>query len=91
MYGSDVSSLLAEVAAPALVMHYRGDRVIPYQGGLVVCLDPRLRLNLRHLAQQITNFVAVEFGHLGDSVDVSDQILLRPDENLERCLASRSS
>ena len=33
MYRSDVTSLLAEVAAPALVMHYRGDRVIPYRGG----------------------------------------------------------
>lgn len=33
MYRSDVTGLLAEVAAPALVMHYRGDRVIPYRGG----------------------------------------------------------
>jgi DNA-binding SARP family transcriptional activator len=33
MYRSDVTTLLAEVAAPALVMHYRGDRVIPYRGG----------------------------------------------------------
>lgn len=32
MYRSDVSGLLAKVAAPALVMHYRGDRVIPYRG-----------------------------------------------------------
>lgn len=33
MYRCDVTILLAEVAAPALVMHYRGDRVIPYRGG----------------------------------------------------------
>jgi DNA-binding SARP family transcriptional activator/pimeloyl-ACP methyl ester carboxylesterase len=33
MYRSDVTVQLAQVAAPALVMHYRGDRVIPYRGG----------------------------------------------------------
>jgi DNA-binding SARP family transcriptional activator/pimeloyl-ACP methyl ester carboxylesterase len=32
MYRTDVTDLLPGVAAPALVMHYRGDRVIPYRG-----------------------------------------------------------
>ncbi|PVZ11686.1 alpha/beta fold hydrolase [Actinomycetospora cinnamomea] len=32
MYRTDVSGLLPAVTAPALVMHYRGDRVIPYRG-----------------------------------------------------------
>lgn len=32
MYRTDVSDLLPNVSAPALVMHYRGDRLIPYRG-----------------------------------------------------------
>jgi len=34
IYDMDVTALLPAVAAPALVLHYRGDRVIPYRGGL---------------------------------------------------------
>jgi DNA-binding SARP family transcriptional activator/pimeloyl-ACP methyl ester carboxylesterase len=33
IYDTDVSALLARVRAPALVLHYRGDRVIPFAGG----------------------------------------------------------
>ncbi len=33
VYTADVSSLLPQVAVPALVMHYRDDRVIPFRGG----------------------------------------------------------
>ena len=33
MYRTDVSDLLPNVSAPALVMHYRGDRLIPFSGG----------------------------------------------------------
>jgi len=34
VYEIDVSGLLPEVACPALILHYRGDRVIPFAGGL---------------------------------------------------------
>jgi pimeloyl-ACP methyl ester carboxylesterase len=34
IYSADAAALLAAVSAPALVLHYRGDRVIPYRGGL---------------------------------------------------------
>jgi pimeloyl-ACP methyl ester carboxylesterase len=33
-YEYDVSRLLPDIAAPTLVLHYRGDRLIPFQGGL---------------------------------------------------------
>jgi pimeloyl-ACP methyl ester carboxylesterase len=33
MYRHDVSDLLADVATPALVLHYRHDRLIPFRGG----------------------------------------------------------
>ncbi|GIE77904.1 hypothetical protein Aph02nite_38540 [Actinoplanes philippinensis] len=32
-YETDVSALLGRVRAPALILHYRGDRVIPFAGG----------------------------------------------------------
>ncbi|HXV94751.1 MAG TPA: alpha/beta fold hydrolase, partial [Pseudonocardia sp.] len=32
VYATDVSGRLGAVTAPALVLHYRGDRVIPFQG-----------------------------------------------------------
>ncbi|GIM96315.1 alpha/beta fold hydrolase [Paractinoplanes toevensis] len=32
-YDVDTSALLPQVTAPALVLHYRGDRVIPFEGG----------------------------------------------------------
>ncbi|SNY73078.1 alpha/beta fold hydrolase [Paractinoplanes atraurantiacus] len=32
-YEADVGDLLPKVTAPALVLHYRGDRVIPFDGG----------------------------------------------------------
>jgi DNA-binding SARP family transcriptional activator/pimeloyl-ACP methyl ester carboxylesterase len=34
IYAADAAALLAAVRAPALVLHYRGDRVIPHRGGL---------------------------------------------------------
>jgi DNA-binding SARP family transcriptional activator/pimeloyl-ACP methyl ester carboxylesterase len=33
IYTTDVSDLVDEIRAPALVLHYRGDRVIPFAGG----------------------------------------------------------
>jgi pimeloyl-ACP methyl ester carboxylesterase len=33
IYDTDATQLLAQVRAPALVLHYRGDRVVPYAGG----------------------------------------------------------
>lgn len=33
LYEQDVSALLAEVEVPALVLHYRHDRLIPFRGG----------------------------------------------------------
>jgi pimeloyl-ACP methyl ester carboxylesterase len=33
MFDADVSSLLGRVTAPALVIHYTGDRAIPFAGG----------------------------------------------------------
>jgi pimeloyl-ACP methyl ester carboxylesterase len=33
IYDVDVTGQLAEVTAPALILHYRGDRVVPYRGG----------------------------------------------------------
>jgi pimeloyl-ACP methyl ester carboxylesterase len=33
IYDTDVSDLLEQIRAPALVLHYRGDRVIPFTGG----------------------------------------------------------
>jgi len=33
VYSTDVTSLLPQVTVPALVMHYTGDRVIPFVGG----------------------------------------------------------
>ena len=33
IYDTDVTDLVDEIRAPALVLHYRGDRVIPFAGG----------------------------------------------------------
>jgi len=33
IYNTDVSALLDDVRTPSLVLHYRGDRVIPFAGG----------------------------------------------------------
>jgi DNA-binding SARP family transcriptional activator/pimeloyl-ACP methyl ester carboxylesterase len=33
LYGTDVTALLPDVRAPVLVLHYRGDRLIPFRGG----------------------------------------------------------
>jgi DNA-binding SARP family transcriptional activator/pimeloyl-ACP methyl ester carboxylesterase len=33
LYDTDVTDLLPAVRAPALVLHYRGDRLIPFRGG----------------------------------------------------------
>jgi pimeloyl-ACP methyl ester carboxylesterase len=34
IYQADVAALLPQVRAPALVLHYRGDHVIPFAGGV---------------------------------------------------------
>jgi pimeloyl-ACP methyl ester carboxylesterase len=33
VFDADVAALLPRVRAPALVLHYRGDRVVPFAGG----------------------------------------------------------
>ena len=40
IYAADVTALLPAVSAPALVLHYRGDRVIPHRGGLQLAQRP---------------------------------------------------
>lgn len=60
IYTADVSAELAEVRAPALVVHYRGDRVIPFAGG-------------QQLAAGLPDatFVALDGGwHLPDAADL---------------------
>ncbi len=63
IYNTDVTDLVEEVRAPALVLHYRGDRVIPFAGGeaLAALLSAR--------------FVAMDGAwHLPDARDVGDII-----------------
>jgi len=71
VYEIDVSGLLPEVACPALILHYRGDRVIPFAGGMqlakglpnarLVALDGRFHLpdatDLDTVAPTITDFL----------------------------------
>lgn len=72
IYDADVSGLLPAVTAPALVLHYRGDRVIPYTGGLqlaeglpnarLVTLEGRFHLpdtrDLGEIVGRITAFLS---------------------------------
>ena len=63
IYNTDVTDLVEEIRAPAVVLHYRGDRVIPFAGGeaLAALLSARL--------------VAKEGAwHLPDARDVGDII-----------------
>ena len=65
IYAADTAGLLAAVSAPAQVLHYRGDRVIPHRGGLqlaeglpdarLVTLEGRYHLpDIRDLDQIVT-------------------------------------
>jgi len=72
IYAADVKALLPAVSAPALVLHYRGDRVIPHRGGLqlaenlpdarLVTLEGRYHLpdvrDLDHIVDTITTFLS---------------------------------
>jgi pimeloyl-ACP methyl ester carboxylesterase len=72
IYAADVTALLPAVSAPALVLHYRGDRVIPHHGGLqlakglpdarLVTLEGRYHLpdihDLDHIVDTITAFLS---------------------------------
>jgi len=72
IYAADVTALLPAVSAPALVLHYRGDRVIPHRGGLqlakglpdarLVTLEGRYHLpdihDLGHIVDTITAFLS---------------------------------
>ena len=59
-YEYDASALLADIEVPALVLHYRGDRLIPFQGG-------------QELARGLPNATFVPLDgqvHLPDAADV---------------------
>ena len=64
IYNTDVTDLVEEIRAPALVLHYRGDRVIPFAGGEALAVSlPSAR------------FVAKDGDwHLPDTRDVADII-----------------
>ena len=64
IYDTDVSDLVDRVRTPALVLHYRGDRVIPFAGGeALAAMLPSAR------------FVAEDGAwHLPDARDVGDII-----------------
>jgi len=64
IYDTDVSGLVPEVRVPALVLHYRDDRVIPFAGGAALAA-----------ALPSVRFVAKDGGwHLPDARDVGDII-----------------
>lgn len=64
IYDADVTDLVEEVRAPALVLHYRGDRVIPFAGGEALAA-----------ALPSARFVAKDGAwHLPDARDVGDII-----------------
>ena len=64
IYDTDVTDLLGEVRAPALVLHYRGDRVIPFTGGEALAA-----------ALPSARFVAKDGAwHLPDARDIPDII-----------------
>jgi pimeloyl-ACP methyl ester carboxylesterase len=76
VYSVDVRDLLSEVRAPALVLHYRGDRVIPFAGG-------------QQLAAGLPDcsFLPLEGGwHLPKAADL-DRITEAIGEFLDRCAA----
>ena len=72
IYDVDVTALLPAVSAPTLVLHYRGDRVVPYRGGRqladglaharLITLDGRYHLpdarDLDHIVDTITEFLS---------------------------------
>jgi pimeloyl-ACP methyl ester carboxylesterase len=64
IYSADVTGLIDDVRTPALVLHYRGDRVIPFPGGeALAAMLPSAR------------FVARDGDwHLPDARDVDDII-----------------
>ena len=62
IYNTNVSDLVEEVRAPALVLHYRGDRVIPFAGGEALAA-----------ALPAARFIAKDGDwHLPDARDVGD-------------------
>ena len=64
IYTTDVTDLVDEIRAPALVLHYRGDRVIPFAGGEALAA-----------ALPSARFVAKDGAwHLPDARDVGDII-----------------
>ena len=64
IYDTDVTDLVDEIRAPALVLHYRGDRVIPFAGGEALAA-----------ALPSARFVAKDGAwHLPDARDVGDII-----------------
>jgi pimeloyl-ACP methyl ester carboxylesterase len=62
IYKTDVTDVVEDVRAPALVLHYRGDRVIPFAGGEALAA-----------ALPSARFVAKDGAwHLPDARDVGD-------------------
>jgi pimeloyl-ACP methyl ester carboxylesterase len=60
IYEADASEVLGDVNAPALVMHYRGDRMVPFHAGEAVAAK------LQH-----SSFTALDgVFHLPDAADL---------------------
>ncbi len=71
-YAADVTDLLADVRCPALVIHYRGDRAVPFRGGEeIAALLPQARFvpleasshlprseDIAHIVDLIHRFIA---------------------------------
>jgi pimeloyl-ACP methyl ester carboxylesterase len=72
VYQADVAHLLPKITAPALVLHYSGDRVVPFTGGRqlaaglpdarLIALDGRYHLpdaaDLDRVVDAIAGFLA---------------------------------
>jgi pimeloyl-ACP methyl ester carboxylesterase len=71
IYATDVSDLLAQVRTPTLVVHYRGDRVVPFRGGEALASAlPSARLVAKEGAWHLPDARDV-----GDIIDAVEELL----------------